>query len=340
MLSFVALEQPPAIPAWIADDVESLLVVGWDYVAALEGYGSWFEMRYAEGEEGVFQDVLRELRDEPDAPGVDVRRELVDQLQGPLLAVTFPRRTADGDSERPKETLLAARVAAPPRVAQAVRKMLVGDPDVRLQKIGAVDVWVFRDSPQSAGADDTATRSTLGPDLSRRAVCVAHDHLLVASDLETMSDLLQPRRTAGSLGDSPQFQQVVEHLRPLAATGAIAWHYARPGQDPRDLLAAWRTGRRARSEGHAAPADATRRATAEPPPAPSSGGEPYTPPALAELQAPWGPSGLVVLPVDGGWRLRQVTLAAQPDGGAAGHDTESHADPHAPDHPLQEDAGP
>ncbi len=103
-----------AIPAWVPADVGRFAMVNWDLSAAFTAYGSWFDDVYGEGESGVFEEVLLGIRDDPGSPGVDIRKDLLANLQGPLLMVSGP---AGIESVASDPTLLAINTSNESRVA-------------------------------------------------------------------------------------------------------------------------------------------------------------------------------------------------------------------------------
>ena len=189
MLAFPPLDGIQ-LPGWVPEVVGQVVVFGWQLDQALDGYGSWFDATYGEGEEGIFADVLQEIHDEPDGPRVDVKRELLDPLQETVTVITDAG--TDQEPTAPQTlTVVATRDEA--GVAQAVQRMLEGDPDVRRVDVAGHVAWQFRDAQQAVAAGERAQSGPMwGPDFSNYAICVAAGALHVASDFRLLQ-IMAPR---------------------------------------------------------------------------------------------------------------------------------------------------
>jgi len=183
--SAVSLRAKPVtteLPEWIVARTRGVQVIGIDADAILSGYGKWFDATEGEGEEGIFELVLEEIRDEPDAPGVDIKAELVDQIASPLYVLRPRLGTKDAVDELAMVTAIKAK--QPAVVRQAVARMLEGDPDIKKITIGNETAWQFGDLTQDG------TRQVLGPDLSEVTVCMFNEYLLVSADSNAIATIV------------------------------------------------------------------------------------------------------------------------------------------------------
>ncbi len=80
----------PEFPDWIAADVTGADRWRWDFALAMQGFGTLYDQANEPGPdgEGLFQDVLDGLRDDPEGVQVDLRRELFEQLGPEVIQVT------------------------------------------------------------------------------------------------------------------------------------------------------------------------------------------------------------------------------------------------------------
>ena len=201
-LAFVPGEIPK-IPDWMPSSPHGLAATRLDYNTVLAGYAHWFDAEHGGGDEGLFEMVLDDIRDEPDAPGVDIRKDVVQQLAGPLFSVTV----ATAGEARENATVFAVKVRDPQVVADAVARLLQGDPDVAKVEIGGHTGWKFGDLSRGG------TRQILGPDLSGVTVCVAEGYAF-ASATEAAMRIVLSRRAESSEGIPLQnrIEDMVEEL--------------------------------------------------------------------------------------------------------------------------------
>lgn len=171
-------QEVPEVPAWISPDVTSCLATHIDFLTALSGYGHWFDETHGGGDEGLFDIVLDDIRDEPGSPGVDIRKDLVQQLDGPLLSLAI-----NGD-DNTASRIFAVAVKNEEVVSQAVAGLLKGDPDVLPITIKGFAGWKFGDLSRRG------TRQILGPDLSGLSICLAHGYLMSCPNEDTLRKVL------------------------------------------------------------------------------------------------------------------------------------------------------
>lgn len=200
----VALNSKPVsidLPEWLVARSRGVQVAGLDEQSLLSGYGKWFDATEGEGEVGLFDLVLDEIRDEPDAPGVDIRTELVDQVASPLYAVRPNSKTGD------LPIVVAVKAQDINVVKQAIGKMFAGDPDVRKINVGGATAWQFGDL--TAGG----TQQVLGPDLSQVTICVYREHVLASAKAESIAVLVSENADKKSAAS-----EAMNAIRPFAAS--------------------------------------------------------------------------------------------------------------------------
>ncbi|NIL97505.1 MAG: hypothetical protein GTO53_07775 [Planctomycetales bacterium] len=217
------------LPGWLPANVARLTSLQWDLSRALNGYGHLFDDWYGEGEPGVFEDVLAGIRDDPGSPGVDVRKDLVANLNGTVVSAALAVNEGQGLVH---QTLFAVGVGDRQAVATALRNLLESDPDVIRREVAGQTLWVFRDRVAAQPTvDRQGTESSFGPDLSNYALCQWGDWLLVATRAEVLQAILQPPPQAKTLADQPEYQQVMQILTQAARSGNDLRRIARPHLD-------------------------------------------------------------------------------------------------------------
>jgi hypothetical protein len=227
------------LPDWIPADVGRVAVLNWDLSAAFTAYGSWFDDVYGEGEAGIFEEVVLGIRDDPGAPGVDLRKDLLANLTGPLIVV--------GGAEGIKATsgdpvLLAIKTKSESRVRSAIDKMLSGDPDVDRRDVGPVKAWVFRDTSKKNTGSATAGES-LGPDLSKVAACFHAGYLLVATDVELLKAVLAKRADGKSLTVDERYVRAIRGIDDRLGGEIMLRQFANSNVDLRMIYEKLRTGK-------------------------------------------------------------------------------------------------
>jgi len=174
-----------SMPDFVPADIGTLRTIGWNIAKAIAGYGSLFDTTWAEGEEGTFEAVLDDIRDEPDGPQVDLRN-LLNLQRGPVIEITAPVSANDQQGHR---VVYALNLSDAPTVAAAVKRMFEPDKGVTPTSVGESTMWVF----QSQASGEPAL---LGPDLSGYVLGVAQGHLFIATDQSYLEKILAEPNSA------------------------------------------------------------------------------------------------------------------------------------------------
>ncbi len=227
-----------AVPGWIPNTVANVTQWNWDHVAAFAGYGNWFDAKYAEGEEGVFDDVLLDVLEEADGPQVDVRKEVIEQFVSPTTMATFSNQSDDSVIDM---RMLATPVKDSATVGRAVQRMLEGDPDVRSEQLDGTTAWVFRELKNDAKeAESTDPVTMLGPDLSRVAVAVTKGAFVTASDVAILQDLTP--KELSPLNQLQDYVRVAGDIKQRAGEGLVGWRFSQPRRGWRASFESMRAG--------------------------------------------------------------------------------------------------
>lgn len=224
---------------WVPANVASYASIRVDVGNAFDNFGSLFDELFGEGEEGVWQDVLESLRDDPNGPGIDLRKDMIGYLGSRVTMITDYRLPITPTSER---TLLAVDCTDDKALAEAVRKSMETDPEVVLRMLDGYEIWeIIGQEARVPGADIRARIELPGNGaieianepvgdgrlLPRSAITVAHGHLFVASHVDFLREILDRRQATRSLSEMVDFQIVEAELDRLGAADPAARMFAR-----------------------------------------------------------------------------------------------------------------
>ena len=137
-------------PPWVPGDVARCASINWEMQAAVKPFGKVFDALFAEGEEGVYDEVQGAFRDDPNGPQIDLRKEFFPHLGGRVIALSTPDKPYGSTWER---TLLAVEVTDEAAVARVIDKVCTHDRAVKKIEIGGRAVyettvaWLADDGP-------------------------------------------------------------------------------------------------------------------------------------------------------------------------------------------------
>lgn len=244
MLRFPNVDAPR--PAdWTPPDVSGWSVLQWDLKAAFLAAESLVDD--VVGDEGVYDDVIASLKEDPDGPQIDVEQDLVNCLTGRIMVVTDHVDPRDTDAER---LVIVLETADADRVQQTIAKVMNADSDMRKIDVHGHEAWELIDRsmelpqldvsipgapgvPGAPGAtdpvhdpDDEAhrRRARLRDNreeklLPHSSVSVANGHLFIASHRDILERVLAPAADGGALtkaGDFTAAAAEIDRLLPGA----------------------------------------------------------------------------------------------------------------------------
>ena len=231
MLRFPAAEQIEP-PSWVPAGSSSWSAMQWDIQTAFQSAESLVDD--VVGEEGVFDDVIASLKEDPDGPQIDVEADLIACLGQRVAILSDYVTPIDIESDR---LVIAIEATDPERVAATVAKSMSTDPDMqRIESQGHV-IWELIDRTMEipkleietpggivAHADHVEDdqhedrrrlREKEEKLLPHSAVTVAHGHLLIASHRDILERVLATVDSADSLATMSDYQRVEAELSEL-----------------------------------------------------------------------------------------------------------------------------
>ncbi|MCA9120755.1 MAG: hypothetical protein H6822_32555 [Planctomycetaceae bacterium] len=171
----------------------------------------------------VFKDVIENIQFDPHGPQIDIEKELTNHLGERATVLGDYRLPITPKSER---MMVAIEVTNPETVMQTVNKAMENDPAAKKREHNGHVIWeLLNEEAEVAeiqiegfdggfGFDTPAVESEEEdkPFIPNSAVTVANGHLLIATHVDYIVDVLEPPSTADSLAEAVDFQAVSDAL--------------------------------------------------------------------------------------------------------------------------------
>lgn len=245
-------------PSWVPQDLAKATQLNWKVKEAFEYSQSLVDA--IAGSEGFFEDMLDGIASDPHGPQIDLREELVAHLGQEVTVVTdfvYPITPA---SER---RVIAIKLVNEEAVSRAIQKVLEDDPDARRLDVDGQVIWEILDQDSGEGPDlglrvdgiEPVVGPASGDDegqeppiLRNSAITVAHGYLYIATHVDFLRRLLQPRTTEDQLANSEDLQLVRQHLERIGAGNDAARSFTRTDEAYRVTYELIRQGKMPESE--------------------------------------------------------------------------------------------
>jgi len=244
---------------WVPADIARYSAVNWNMQNAFESASTLVDAMLSE--EGVFEDILDSMKNDPDGPGIDIRNELIRKLTTRATLLTDYELPITPTSER---LLLSAELQDAESVAKSVRRAMERDPTVRHRLIAGHDVWeIFEEeapalaisieqpSVQRAASDVVTSSSVVpstGEPLPNSAVVVAHNHLLIATHVDMLQRILTPLDERDRLARDLDFRRTLQEMQELGANETTFRVFSRTEDAFRPTYELMRSGRMPESQ--------------------------------------------------------------------------------------------
>ncbi|MHB8968975.1 MAG: hypothetical protein ACYC3X_02740 [Pirellulaceae bacterium] len=218
---------------WVGRDLGSYVTLNWKMIEAFE-YAKTLvnELLNGKPEDDLMEEIIVSLAKDKDGPQVDLRNDLVRHFAQRASIVTDCRRPITPESER---LLFAIELTNPEAVQQTINKAFEADPDAVKREFEGQVIWeiVTNDEPaeveeiqiEGAGFDPFASGEekqdvTADEDkkiLPNSAITVMHGHLIVASHVDFIVDMLKRPLGSDVLTDAADYQLVQDALTKIGA---------------------------------------------------------------------------------------------------------------------------
>lgn len=230
-------------PSWVPADVSGWTALEWDIRTAFAAARPLVDDIV--GDQGVYDDVIASLKEDPDGPQIDVDQDLVACLGTRVSLITHHIEPITPDSER---LVIAIEAADEARVAATIAKVMDADGDMQRIELGGYPAWELIDRSQAlpqlevetpGGAishaddqDESSRRRQRLRDkdeklLPHSAVAVARGHLLIASHRDILERMLTAEAAEGSLASAADFKTMMVELSDFAPGSTSARSFGR-----------------------------------------------------------------------------------------------------------------
>jgi len=239
---------------WVPEGSASWMSLQWDIANAFNSMQPLVDDIV--GEEGVFDDVIASLEDDPDGPQIDVRGDLIKHLGSRCVVASDHMSPVDPDCER---MLIAIETSDPDAVSAVIAKGMKTEANVRQVNVGDHVIWetampvAASETNAADNADDDtdaasrrrtrqrerAEKDSVWPNLS---VAVAHGHILLASHRDFLERVLASPRMS-SLAEDADYQNVAAELKRLLGGEWALSSFSRTEKSIRPAYELLRAGR-------------------------------------------------------------------------------------------------
>ncbi len=318
---------------WVPPDVATYASFNWDMKNAFERASTLFDELFGEGEEGVFEDTLDSIRDDPNGPGIDVRKDLIAHIGDRATMVIDYVLPITTTSER---MLFAAQTINEKALAESLRRSMEGDPTVKRREFQGHVIWeiVEEEAPElptveldgalalgGETSDSTLPLEDLpvgegepgegeeegGRLLPSSALTVAHGHIFISTQIDFLEKVLAQMSAGQSLADMADYQRVRAELVKLGATQNSMQLFRRTEDEHQATYELLKQGKMPESQTMlgkmlnriwAVPEGETRQAEIDA----------SNLPDYEQVRPYLGPAGLFVVSEDNGWFATGITL--------------------------------
>lgn len=234
--------------AWVPRDIATYATFQCDLQNAFERASTLVDE--LAGDEGVFEDTIRCVIDDPYGPKVDIRNDLVAHLSQRTTILTDYKLPITPTSQR---RLLAIETANPHALAAAVARSLKNDPQVIERKVHEHLVWEI--TPEAAAvpviqiqnpggaAGPVGAAANQGGQLPKSAVAIAHGHIFVSSDVDLLEKILAELDERERLDGDMDYRLVVAEFDKLGVAKSCARDFSRMDEQFRSTYEMFRQGK-------------------------------------------------------------------------------------------------
>jgi hypothetical protein len=202
---------------WLSASLASYTSGSWNLRTAAENVESLYDQTVGNGDEGVWRDALRSIREDKDGPRVDLEKRLFPHLGGRLTRVSDVRQPVTTGSER---QLFIAELTDAAAVESALEQFYAKDPLALRKDAGKFKYWEITPEEEDEPRESTrpanpalAGRGAPGKEpVEPSGLAVAFDTLMVGSHASLVKEILEGKDQK-PLADDPQYQRVVQVIK-------------------------------------------------------------------------------------------------------------------------------
>ncbi|MHB0955735.1 MAG: hypothetical protein ACYC0X_05080 [Pirellulaceae bacterium] len=219
---------------FVSRDLGSYFTFNWKMIEAFEYSKSLVnELLNGGPEDDLMEDIIASLAKDKDGPQVDLRNDLVRHFAERASIITDCRRPITPESER---LLFAIELTNPEAVQETINKAFEADPDAEKREFEGHVIWEIVTNDVPVEVDEIQIEGVgvfdpfaAGPEpehveaeadkkiLPNSAITVAHGHLMVASHLDFIMELLKRPLGSEVLTEAADYQLVQDALSKIDA---------------------------------------------------------------------------------------------------------------------------
>jgi hypothetical protein len=197
---------------WIPANVAGYTSGSWDLRTAVNNIESLYDQTVGNGDEGVWRDALRSIREDREGPQIDMEKRLFPHLGSRLTRISDVKTPITTQSER---NLFVLELRDAKAVETALEQYYAKDPLATKKSAGEHPYWEIEpedeEEEEAPRSRNPALATKQGASEAEKAepsgLAVAHDKLLIASHASLLRELLEGKGQ-GTLAEDPQYQQV------------------------------------------------------------------------------------------------------------------------------------
>lgn len=225
---------------WAFRNLGSYITFNWKIAEAFE-YAKTLvnELMGAKEGQDLFEDMIGSLAEDKDGPQIDLRKDLIQHFGQRVSMLADCRRPITPDSER---LMFAIELTDPEIVRKSVNRAMENDPDAKKRAFEGHIIWeILTDAApaeveplqiEGGGFDPFGGQVEEEEPIDERrdrvlpnsAITVANGHLIVATHVDFIVELLQQPIGVNNLSESADFQVVQEALSKLGS-GADSFRF-------------------------------------------------------------------------------------------------------------------
>ncbi len=218
---------------WVPREIATYSTVYFDVLNAFDNFGPLFDELYGAGEKGEWADVLRQEKDDPNGPQIDLREEMFKKLGQRVSMLTDYELPITTTSER---LLIVVESMDDEAVAKALHKWFGNDPTAKRREINGRVIWEI---VENEGPEMDTPEVSLGtdvPDLAPQpkkkktnqqnvmphaAYTVLDGNLFIASHLDFLLKVLNSNDPLVKDVDYQMVKETIDQLVPQDKCGRI-----------------------------------------------------------------------------------------------------------------------
>ncbi len=231
--------------SWVPRMLASYNTINVNLVDAFDNVGPLVDA--IQEHEDAWKNTLEGWTTDPYGPQVDVRKEFIGNMTNRVSVITNYDTPITPDSERSIFAIEAKNEAA---LAKTLERWMKNERDVKRREIGPYVIWERTaksnavEEPQVEVPGFTTVGSGSGGSKKRErehvipnsAVTVALGHLMMASDVKYLTEILGGFAQRERLGSAADYKQMVDVMSKLAPGDRSGWGFGRGDEEVRPIF--------------------------------------------------------------------------------------------------------